>query len=149
MVEAAEHLGVGAEVEARQVKERQQVAVADVEEEVVRPGVIAVLEDVGKRELEEALVELDRPAHIGREERDVVDAAGARGRAVAPLAHVAAPDLVASGVDGGEVNAAWALPSCAVSSMRRRVPVTRPATASQRGCRRRRLGSWTRHKAGP
>ena len=46
---------------ARAGRRRRGVAVADVEEEVRRAGVVAVLEHVGQREAEHALVELDRP----------------------------------------------------------------------------------------
>ena len=57
VVEATEPLGVGAEVEAGEVEEGERVAVADVEEEVGRALVVAILEDLGQRELEEVLVE--------------------------------------------------------------------------------------------
>ena len=57
MVDAAEDLLVRAEVEAGEVEERQQVPVADVEEEVGGPLVVAVPEEVGERELQDALVE--------------------------------------------------------------------------------------------
>ena len=53
MVQPAEHLLVRADVEAGEVEERQQVAVADVEEEVVGAGVVAVLEDLRERELQQ------------------------------------------------------------------------------------------------
>ena len=81
MVEVAERLHVGAEVEAGEVEEREQVPVAHVEEEVRRPLVVPVAEQLGERELQEALVELDRLLDIGADQRDVVDAAGRRGRA--------------------------------------------------------------------
>ena len=76
VVEAAEHLGVGAEVEPGQVEERQRVAVADVEEEVGRAPVVAVLEQLGQRELEQALVEVDRALDVRAEQGDVVHARG-------------------------------------------------------------------------
>ena len=57
VVQAAEDLGVGADVEAGEVEERQQVAVADVEEEVRGARVVAVLDQLGEREAEHVLVE--------------------------------------------------------------------------------------------
>jgi hypothetical protein len=72
VVQPAQHLGVRAEVEAGQVEEREQVAVADVEEEVVGAGVVAVLEDLGQPELQQALVEVDGRADVGADQRDVV-----------------------------------------------------------------------------
>ena len=74
VVEAAEPLGVGAEVEAGEVEEGDRVAVADVEEEVGRALVVTVLEDLGQRELEEVLVEADRPLDVRAQEGDVVHA---------------------------------------------------------------------------
>ena len=53
VVQAAEHLGVGPDVEAGKVEERDQVPVADVEEEVRRPWVVAVLDQLGQREAED------------------------------------------------------------------------------------------------
>ena len=78
MVQTAQHLGVVAEVEAREVEESQEVAVADVEEEVRGPLVVAVLEQLGERELEHALVELDGPHDVTRQQRHVVHTAGRR-----------------------------------------------------------------------
>ena len=82
MVETAEDLGVLIEVESRQVEEREQVAVADVEEEVVRAGVVPVLEDLGQGELQDALVEVDGAPYVGAQQREVVQAAGAALRSV-------------------------------------------------------------------
>ena len=82
MVQAAEHLGVRTEVESGQVEEGEQVAVADVEEEVVGAGVVAVLEDLGQGELQDALVELDGPSYVGADQREVVQAPRAARRPV-------------------------------------------------------------------
>jgi hypothetical protein len=65
VVEAAEDLGVGAEVEAGEVEEGEQVALAEIEEEVVRARVIPVLEDLGERELEQFLVEAHGGFDVG------------------------------------------------------------------------------------
>src|SRR5262249_54377811 len=78
VVEATEDLGVGTEVEPREVEEREQVAVADVEEEVRRALVVAVLEELGERELEHVLVEADRRLHVARDQREVMHAARRR-----------------------------------------------------------------------
>src|SRR3712207_8111544 len=48
VVQAAEDLGVRADVQAGEVEEGEQVAVADVEEEVRGPGVVAVLDQLGQ-----------------------------------------------------------------------------------------------------
>jgi len=76
VVQPAEHLRVRADVESREVEEGEQVAVADVEEEVRRAGIVAVLDQLGEGEAEDVLVEAHRPLDVVREERDVVHAAG-------------------------------------------------------------------------
>ena len=76
VVQAAEHLGVRAAVEAGEVEERQQVAVADVEEEVRRPRVVAVVDHLGERELEQLAVEARRPLDVTAHQRGVVEPAG-------------------------------------------------------------------------
>ena len=64
VVVPAKHLGVLLQTKAWEVKERKRIAVADVEKEVGRAVVVPVLEEFGQRELEEVLVELDRPDDI-------------------------------------------------------------------------------------
>jgi hypothetical protein len=64
VVMTTEHLGVLLQTQAGEVEEREGVAVADVEEEMGRTDVVAVLEQLGQRELEQALVEVDRALHI-------------------------------------------------------------------------------------
>ena len=91
VVQAAEHLGVVAEVQAGEVEEREEVAVADVEEEVGRALVVAVLEQLGERELEQALVEVDRPLDVAREQREVVQPTRRRRRARRPTRRGAGP----------------------------------------------------------
>ena len=97
MVEPAEHLGVVAEVEAREVEEGEQVAVADVEEEVRRALVVAVLEELGERELEEILVERDGRLDVAGQQCDVVHAARRRGLALLRRPQVAEPERVPLG----------------------------------------------------
>src|SRR5205085_6937645 len=48
------------------------------EEEVCRPAVVTVLEHLGERELEQALVEPDGPLDVAADEGDVVHAARRR-----------------------------------------------------------------------
>ena len=79
VVQPAEHLGVRADVEAGEVEEGEQVAVADVEEEVRGAGVVAVLDQLGQREAEHVLVEADGPLDVAADQRGVVQAAGGGG----------------------------------------------------------------------
>ena len=75
VVQPAEHLGVRADVQPGEVEEGQQVAVADVEEEVRRTGVVAVLDQLGEREAEHVLVEADRRLDVAADQRGVVQPA--------------------------------------------------------------------------
>src|SRR5262249_3793819 len=72
VVQTAEHLGVAIEFESREVEERDEVAVADVEEEMCGTLVVAVLEEVGERELEQILVEGDRALDVARQQGEVM-----------------------------------------------------------------------------
>ncbi len=67
-------LGEVGVVVAGEVEEAEQVAVADVEEEVARAGVVAILDQFDEREAEQALIELDRLGDIAADQGDVVDA---------------------------------------------------------------------------
>ena len=96
MVVAAEHLGVRAEVEAGQVEVGERVALADVEEEVGRPGVVAVLEHLDQREAEQAVEELDGALHVAADQGDVVHAPGARRRPLVGRLEVPGGDLLAA-----------------------------------------------------
>ena len=64
----SEHLGVRAEVESGKVEEGEEVAVADIEEEVGAARVVTVLEEFRQREFEQVLVERDRLLDIGGEQ---------------------------------------------------------------------------------
>ena len=55
-----------------EVEEAEQVPVADVEEEVARAGVVAVLHQLDQREAEQPLVELDGLLHVTADQREVV-----------------------------------------------------------------------------
>jgi hypothetical protein len=104
VVQAAEDLGVRAEVKPGEVEEGQQVAVPDVEEEVVGPLVVAVLDDLGQRELQNPLVEADRPLHVGTQQGGVVNAAGAARRPFGLDVLIVQPGPL--GFDGGEIHGA-------------------------------------------
>ena len=78
----AAHALPRAEVEAGEVEEGDQVAITHVEEEVVGPLVVPVLDDLAQRELQDLGVEPDGPLHVGAEQRGVVDPARAALRPV-------------------------------------------------------------------
>src|SRR5258708_12666897 len=59
VVDPADGLGERLMIVAREVEEPEQVAVPDVEEEVVGAGVVAVLHELHQREAEELLIEPD------------------------------------------------------------------------------------------
>jgi len=61
------------QVVAGEIEEPEQVVVADVEEEVIRPRVVAVLHELNQREAEELLVELDGLLGVLADQRQVVD----------------------------------------------------------------------------
>src|SRR3954468_4835377 len=92
MVQPAEYLGVGADVQAGEVEEGDEVAVADVEEEVRGAGVVAVLDQLGQREAQHVLVEADGPLHVAADQRGVVQAAGGRRGALAGRLEVRGAD---------------------------------------------------------
>src|SRR5439155_1081435 len=77
-MQTTEHLGVLPEIETREIEEGEQVPMADVEEEVCRALVVAVLEQLGERELEQVLIEGDGRLEVAREESEVMEAARRR-----------------------------------------------------------------------
>ena len=89
VLQRADRLLVRLVLVAGEVEEAEQVAVAEVEEEVARAGVVAVLDQLDEREAEEVLVEADRLLDVLADERGVVDAARGRRRPVARRAQVA------------------------------------------------------------
>src|SRR5882757_429106 len=78
VLEAADRLLEGGVIVAGEVEEPEQVAVPDVEEEVRRSRVVAVLDHLHQREAEQSLIEVDRLLDIAADQRDVVNAAGGR-----------------------------------------------------------------------
>ncbi len=103
MVQPAEDLGVRPDVEAGEVEERDEVAVADVEEEVVGARIVTVLNDLGQGEPEHPLIEVHRPLDVRAHDGDVMQAAGRRGGPRRDRGEVRRPDPLALGGDGGEV----------------------------------------------
>src|SRR5438876_5369131 len=77
-MQTTEHLGVLPEIETREVEEGEQISMADVEEEVCRALVVAVLEQLRERELEQVLIEGDRRLDVAREESEVMESARRR-----------------------------------------------------------------------
>ena len=82
MVVAAEHFLVRPQPEAGEIEVGEGVAVADVEEEMCRALVVAVLEHLDQREAEHLLVELDGSFDIAADQSDVVHAAGGADRPI-------------------------------------------------------------------
>jgi hypothetical protein len=91
VVQAAQHFRVRAHVQPGEVEEGQQVAVADVEEKVRGPLVVPVLDHLGQRELQDALVKADRPFHVRADQGGVVDAPGAADRPLPGLVGIPEP----------------------------------------------------------
>src|ERR1700740_173118 len=91
----------------REVKEAEQVVIADVEEEVVRARVVAVLHQFDQREAQELLVELDRLLGIFTDQREVMHTAdGCRG-AVCQRAQIPLAQVFPAGPDAGKLLALW------------------------------------------
>ena len=88
---------------AGEVEEAEQVVVADVEEEVARAGVVAVLDQFDEREAEEVLVEPDGLLDVLADERGVVHAARAARLASLEGVQVLLAQLVRVRPDGGRV----------------------------------------------
>ena len=61
--------------EPREVEEAEQRRVAEVEEEMARAGIVAVLGELDERKAEQPVVELDRLLDIAADQRGVMDAA--------------------------------------------------------------------------
>src|SRR3954454_9827601 len=100
VVQPAEYLGVGADVQAGEVEEGQQIAVADVEEEVRGARVVPVLDQLGQREAQHVLVEADCPLDVAADQRGVVQAARSRLRTLAGRLQVRGADACARGFQG-------------------------------------------------
>jgi hypothetical protein len=75
-MEAAEDFGVLPQIQAREIEEGQQIAVAHIEEEVRRTPVVAILEQLSERELEHVLIERDGPLDVTRQKGKVVQTPG-------------------------------------------------------------------------
>ena len=104
MMEAAEDLRIGTEAEVREVEEGQCVVVAQIEEQVRRTLIVAVLEQLDQWESEQLLVEADRPLHVGTQEREMMHAASLGGRPGRRLLEVRRAQPLALGCGGFEVD---------------------------------------------
>src|SRR5215469_5059479 len=82
MLDAADRLLPRRVLIAREVEEPQQVVIADVEEEVIRPGVVPVLYQLDQRETEELLVEPDGLLGVFADKGQVVHSAHGADRAL-------------------------------------------------------------------
>jgi len=83
------------------VEESEQVAIADVEEEMRRSCVVTILDDLDEREAEEPLIELDGLLDVLADQCDVMHAPGGGRRSIRILDEVSLaqnlpvrPDLV-------------------------------------------------------
>src|SRR4051794_36069621 len=65
----------GLQPQAGEVEEPEECGVAEIEEEVRRAGIVAVLGQLDERKAEESVVELDRLLDIAADEGGMVDAA--------------------------------------------------------------------------
>ena len=91
----ADALDTRLQSQTRKVEERQQIVVADVEKQVRRAFVVAVLHQLDQRKAEQLLVELDRLLDVAADERHVVDAARAGRRPLGRWAQVFCVPLLA------------------------------------------------------
>jgi iron complex transport system ATP-binding protein len=101
VLHAAEAFGCGFEAKAREVKEPEQGVVAQVEEEVGRPRVVAVLDQLDQRKPEQALVERDGLLDVAADQRGVMDAATVRRWSNAGWDDVVAPKIRAPLLESG------------------------------------------------
>ena len=76
VVQPTEHLAVLPEVEAGEVEIGEIVIVTDIEEEVGGTPVVPVLEELGQRELQQVLLERDRPLDVTAQQGEMVQAPG-------------------------------------------------------------------------
>src|SRR5262249_41112451 len=119
------------EAETREVEETEQRAVAEVEEEVRRAGIVPVLRDFHAREAEQPVVELDRLLHVAADERGMVDAPTTRGGSLGERSDVALAEVRASlGQAGAFVGVRW---------RHEGQPATKSARREGARCRRRLL----------
>src|SRR3954469_3068856 len=116
VVQAAEHLGVRADVQAREVEERDEVAVADVEEEMRGPRVVAVLDQLGQRESQHVLVEAHGPLAVTADQRGGVQTPRGGRRAPTVRLQVGVADARTLGLQGARVGGSCGHLGCPLSS---------------------------------
>src|SRR5207244_4792888 len=74
VLDGADRLDAGLQAQPGEVEEAEQRLVAEVKEEVRRPLVVPVLDQLHQRKLEQVLIELDRALNVGTYQRSVMDA---------------------------------------------------------------------------
>src|ERR1035438_7367616 len=77
-----------------EVEEPEQVVMADVEEEMARPGVVPVLDQLHQRKSEELLVELDRLLQVPADQREMMDTLDRAGGPLPGGPQVSIPQLL-------------------------------------------------------
>src|SRR5258708_15181170 len=92
---------------AREVEEPEQVAVPDVEAEVVGAGVVAVLHELHQREAEELLIEPDSLLGVPADQGEVMHALNRGRRPVSSRMQVALAQLLPAGTDSLELGTLW------------------------------------------
>src|SRR5690349_24472319 len=103
VLHAADGLAERRVVVSGKVEEAEQVAVADVEEEVAGSGVVAVLHQLDQREADQFLVEADGLLDVSADQRRMVEAASGRRRPVGRLVQILVTELRTALADGGEL----------------------------------------------
>src|SRR3954453_14368205 len=134
VVQATEHLGGRADVQAREVEERDQVAVADVEEEMRGPRIVAVLDQLGQRESQHVLVEAHGPLDVTADERGVVQTPRGGRRALTGRLQVGVADARTLGLQGGRIGGGGGHLGC---------PLRSELSRSGRRCPRRSGCGWS------
>src|SRR5258708_26302553 len=92
---------------AREVEEPEQVAVPDVEEEVVGAGVVAVLHELHQREAEELLIEPDSLLGVPADQGEVMHALNPGRRPVSSPMQVALAQLLPAATGPLEPGTLW------------------------------------------
>src|SRR5258705_9261526 len=84
MMQSAEDLPVRADIEAGKIEERQQVCVANVEEEMRGARIVAVFNEFGQWEFQQLLIKAHGALDVAAHQRGVVQSPGRRGGAGPP-----------------------------------------------------------------
>src|SRR3954463_16611993 len=99
VLDPADRLDAGLEPETGEVEEPEQGLVAEVEEEVRRARVVAVLDQLHEREPQQSLVELDGLLDVGADQCGMVDASSGRGGPIPGRLEVPVAELPAASLE--------------------------------------------------